>query len=179
MKRAQRLTWLLAGTLILALPHVPNAQGGYRLPPPAVANAIDAPPPPSIRFAPDAANALEVHRDALPDLLSPADAFCVASTEESFGLSALEAMACGTAVVGTRVGGLPEVVEDGVSGLLSPVEDLAGFAGHLASLLEDRGRSSAMGAAARERAMALFDRRRVVEQYESLYRRLIGGRLAS
>ena len=69
MKRAQRLTWLLAGTLVLALTHVPNAQGGYRLPPPAVANAIDAPPPPSIRFAPDAGHALEVHRDALPDLV--------------------------------------------------------------------------------------------------------------
>jgi len=115
-------------------------------------------------------------RDALPDLLSPADAFCVASTEESFGLSALEAMACGTAVVGTQVGGLPEVVENGTSGLLSPVEDLAGLAGHLASLLEDRSRASAMGAAARERASALFDRRRVVEQYEGLYRRLLGDR---
>jgi N-acetyl-alpha-D-glucosaminyl L-malate synthase BshA len=118
-------------------------------------------------------------RDALPDLLSPADTFCVASTEESFGLSALEAMACGTAVVGTQVGGLPEVVEDGVSGLLSPVEDLAGFAGHLATLLEDRDRSSTMGAAARERAAALFDRRQVVEQYEGLYRRLAGGGRAS
>jgi N-acetyl-alpha-D-glucosaminyl L-malate synthase BshA len=118
-------------------------------------------------------------RDALPDLLSPADTFCVASTEESFGLSALEAMACGTAVVGTQVGGLPEVVEDGVSGLLSPVEDLAGFAGHLATLLEDRDRSSTMGAAARKRAAALFDRRQVVEQYEGLYRRLAGGGRAS
>lgn len=114
-------------------------------------------------------------RDALPDLLSPADAFCVASTEESFGLSALEAMACGTAVVGTHVGGLPEVVEDGVSGHLSPVEDLPRFAGHLASLLQDRGRASTMGAAARARATALFDRRRVVEQYEGLYRRLTDG----
>lgn len=114
-------------------------------------------------------------RDALPDLLSPADAFCVASTEESFGLSALEAMACGTAVIGTCVGGLLEVVEDGVSGLLSPVEDLEGFAGHLASVLEDRERSAAMGAAARERAMGMFDRRRVVRLYEQLYRRLING----
>ena len=114
-------------------------------------------------------------RDALPDLLSPADAFCVASTEESFGLSALEAMACGTAVVGTRVGGLPEVVEDGVSGLLSTVEDLEGFANHLVSVMEDRERSAAMGAAARERAMGLFDRRRVVGQYEGLYQRLIEG----
>ncbi len=114
-------------------------------------------------------------RDALPDLLSPADAFCVTSTEESFGLSALEAMACGTAVVGTHVGGLPEVVEDGVSGLLSPVEDLQGFADHLVSVLEDRERSGTMGAAARERAMCMFDRRRVVGQYEALYQRLIEG----
>ena len=114
-------------------------------------------------------------RDALPDLLSPADEFCVASTEESFGLSALEAMACGTAVVGTSVGGLPEVVEDGVSGLLCPVDDLEGFARHLVSTLADRERSAAMGAAARERATLLFDRRQVVEQYEGLYRRLLQG----
>jgi len=112
-------------------------------------------------------------RDALPDLLGPADAFCVASTEESFGLSALEAMACGTAVVGTRTGGLPEVVEHGVSGLLSPVEDLDAYADHLAAVLEDRERATAMGAAARARAREHFDRRVVVARYEGLYRRLI------
>jgi len=55
------------------------------------------------------------------------------------------------------------------------VEDLPRFAGHLASLLQDRGRASTMGAAARARATALFDRRRVVEQYEGLYRRLTDG----
>lgn len=113
-------------------------------------------------------------RDVLPELLAPAQAFCVASTEESFGLSALEAMACGTAVVGTRTGGLPEVVEHGSSGLLSSVDDLEGFAAHLADLLSDPDRAERMGLAARERAVEHFDRQVVVGRYERLYRRLAG-----
>lgn len=112
-------------------------------------------------------------RDALPDLLGPADVFCVASTEESFGLSALEAMACGTAVVGTDAGGLPEVVVHGESGLLSSVPDQDTYAAHLAALLGDRDRAKAMGGAARDRAAANFDRRTVVSEYEALYRRLM------
>ena len=76
-------------------------------------------------------------------------------------------------MVGTRTGGLPEVVEHGVSGLLSPVEDLDAYADHLAAVLEDRERATAMGAAARARAREHFDRRVVVARYEGLYRRLI------
>ncbi len=108
-------------------------------------------------------------RDALPSLLGPADIFCLASTEESFGLSALEAMACGTPVVATRVGGVPEVVEDGRSGILVGVEDIQGYARGLASLLGDRERAAAMGRAARERAVHHFDREQIVRRYERLY----------
>ncbi|MEM9381093.1 MAG: N-acetyl-alpha-D-glucosaminyl L-malate synthase BshA [Planctomycetota bacterium] len=112
-------------------------------------------------------------RDALPELLSPADVFCVASTQESFGLSALESMACGTAVIGTLAGGLPEVVVHGETGLLSEVEDQATYAGHLAALLGDRARARTMGLAARERAQTRFERRKVVGEYEALYGRLL------
>ncbi|MFT5734327.1 MAG: N-acetyl-alpha-D-glucosaminyl L-malate synthase BshA [Planctomycetota bacterium] len=112
-------------------------------------------------------------RDALPEVLSPADVFCLPSTEESFGLSALEAMACGTAVLGTRVGGVPEVVENGVSGLLVEVNDREAYSRHLAALLGDRERARTMGLAARERAAARFDRHQVVRAYEDLYRDLI------
>jgi N-acetyl-alpha-D-glucosaminyl L-malate synthase BshA len=112
-------------------------------------------------------------RDALPELLAPADAFVLSSRDESFGLSALEAMSCGTPVVATRVGGVPEVVDDGETGLLADAEDLDGFAGNLAQLLFDRDRARAMGRAARAAAVERFARERVVGRYEALYRRLL------
>lgn len=112
-------------------------------------------------------------RDALPELLAPADVFVLSSRDESFGLSALEAMSCGTPVVATRVGGVPEVVEDGVTGLLAEVDDLDGFAARLAQLLFDRERSIEMGRAARAAAVERFARERVIGRYEALYRRLL------
>ena len=115
-------------------------------------------------------------RDALPELLAPADVFVLASAEESFGLSALEAMACGVPVVATRVGGVPEVIEDGKSGLLAPAEDLAAFAERLRELLFDRDRARSMGALARERVLAEFTRDPIVDRYEALYLRVIGSR---
>lgn len=114
-------------------------------------------------------------RSDLAELLAPADLFCLASTEESFGLSALEAMSSGTAVLGTRVGGVAEVVVDGTTGILVDPPDRAAFAGEMARLLGDRQEAAQLGAAARERAVARFDRRTVVEQYVSLYRELVGG----
>lgn len=115
-------------------------------------------------------------RDALPELLAPADVFCLASVEESFGLSALEAMACETPVVATDVGGVREVVEHGVAGLLSPVDDQDLFVEHLRSLVVDRERARAMGRAARRLAEAGFDHHRVVGRYEDLYLRLLEDR---
>ena len=112
-------------------------------------------------------------RDSLPELLAPADVFVLASREESFGLSALEAMACGTPVVSTAVGGVSEVVEDGVSGYLAPANDLDAFADRLASLLRDRDRAAEMGRAARRRAAENFERRSVVRRYERIYGRLV------
>ncbi len=112
-------------------------------------------------------------RDALPQLLGPAHVYCSSSSEESFGLSALEAMACGTPVVSTRVGGVPEVVEDGVSGFLTELGDLEAYADALARLLFDPELSRRMGAAARQTAIDRFDRVRVTAQYEAMYRRLL------
>ena len=74
---------------------------------------------------------------ALKALVASADVFALSSSEESFGLSALEAMSCGTPIVATRVGGVPEVVEDGVTGLLCPPDDIEGFSRRLAQLLFD------------------------------------------
>lgn len=113
-------------------------------------------------------------RSDLAELLAPADLFCLASTEESFGLSALEAMSAGTAVLGTRVGGVAEVVTDGTTGVLVDPEDRAAYASEMARLLGDRQGAARLGVAARDRAVARFDRRKVVEEYESLYRELVG-----
>ncbi len=112
-------------------------------------------------------------RDALPELLAPADLFLLSSSEESFGLSALEAMACGTPVVATAVGGVGEVVEDGVTGILSPADDREAFAAAISALLFDRERCAALGKASRRAAQQRFERRAVVACYEDLYRRLI------
>ena len=111
-------------------------------------------------------------RDALPELLAPADVFLLASSEESFGLSALEAMACGVPVVATAVGGVPEVVRDGETGLLSPADDEQAYAARVRELLLDRERSRAMGRAARADVEERFARDPVVTRYENLYRRV-------
>jgi N-acetyl-alpha-D-glucosaminyl L-malate synthase BshA len=112
-------------------------------------------------------------RDALPELLAPADVFVLSSSDESFGLSALEAMSCGTPVVATDVGGVSEVIRDRVTGLLSEANDLEGLAAHIRELLTDRPRARALGRAARADALERFDRHTVVARYEVLYRRLV------
>lgn len=112
-------------------------------------------------------------RDALPELLSPADVFLLSSSEESFGLSALEAMSCGVPVVATAVGGVPEVVRDGRTGFLSPADDQARYAERVRELLLDRPRAHAMGQAARKDVLARFSRGPIVDQYEALYRRVL------
>jgi N-acetyl-alpha-D-glucosaminyl L-malate synthase BshA len=112
-------------------------------------------------------------RDAIPELLSPADVFALSSREESFGLSALEAMACGTPVVATDVGGVSEVVEDGVTGLLAPANDIEDFAAKLGSLLFGEIDARAMGGRAREQAVERFARDKIVARYEDCYRRAL------
>lgn len=112
-------------------------------------------------------------RDALPELLAPADVFALSSSDESFGLSALEAMSCGIPVVATDVGGVSEVVQHDVTGLLSPADDVDAFARHLKDLLFHRDRARAMGAAARRCAEERFARGMIVRRYEAVYRRVL------
>jgi N-acetyl-alpha-D-glucosaminyl L-malate synthase BshA len=114
-------------------------------------------------------------RAEIEQLLAAADLFLLPSESESFGLAALEAMSCGVPVVGTRAGGLPEVVEEGVSGLLGAIGDVEGLAAAAVDLLADRERHAAFRRAARARA-AQFGRADVVKQYEELYASLVAGR---
>jgi alpha-maltose-1-phosphate synthase len=107
-------------------------------------------------------------------LLSHATVFACPSVYEPLGIVNLEAMACGTAVVASRVGGIPEVVEGGVTGLLVPPDDTAALADALNALLRDPVRAEAMGRAGRERAVKSFSWDTVAAQTASLYAELAG-----
>jgi N-acetyl-alpha-D-glucosaminyl L-malate synthase BshA len=112
-------------------------------------------------------------QDDVRALLSAADVFLLPSAQESFGLAALEAMACELPVVASRVGGLPEVIDDGVTGFLFAPEDTAGMAGAVVALLDDPARRVAIARAARASVMERFCDGAIVPLYEALYRRLI------
>jgi N-acetyl-alpha-D-glucosaminyl L-malate synthase BshA len=106
-------------------------------------------------------------------LLSTADLFLLTSSQESFGLAALEAMACDVPVVVTRVGGLPEVVEHGVTGFLHPLDDVDGMAASGVALLTDAGLHRRITAAARRTVTERFCSDLIVPRYEAFYERLV------
>jgi N-acetyl-alpha-D-glucosaminyl L-malate synthase BshA len=110
---------------------------------------------------------------AVENILSVADLFLMASEVESFGLAALEALACETPVVGYRIGGVPEVVEEGVCGMLAPVYDVEALGHAAAALLEDDDRLSAFRAAARHRAVERFSEDAGIRAYEAYYNRML------
>jgi len=113
----------------------------------------------------------------IEDYLQAADLGVFTSDLESFCLSILEAMCFGCPSVATAVGGVPEVVESGVSGLLVPAGDAGAVAGAIEALIADPARRRALGVAAQARARALFSAAAIVSRYEELYRRTCSGRL--
>ena len=113
-------------------------------------------------------------QEEVQSLLSIADVFLLPSSQESFGLAGLEAMACEVPVVASAVGGLPEVVEDGVTGFLHPPDDLDAMAASAVLLLKDPARHRAMAAAARARVSDRFCAERVVPMYEACYAQASG-----
>jgi len=112
--------------------------------------------------------------DRIEEIMLLADVFLLPSELESFGLSALEAMAAGVPVVGSDAGGLPEVVRHAETGFLLPVGDIDGMAARTIEILKDDEHRRSLGHAARARAASLFNADRIVTQYERLYERVIG-----
>ena len=107
------------------------------------------------------------------DYLSVADVLLLPSEQESFGLAALEAMACETPVVASNVGGIPEVVTDGETGFLSVVGDIEKMAEDAARLLGNEDLRHEMGARARSEAVSRYNTDRIIPQYLEFYERVL------
>ena len=112
-------------------------------------------------------------RADVADILRASDAFVLSSRWEGNPMSVMEAMAAGLPVVSTAVGGVPELVREGETGLLVPSEDTGALAQAIQALVDNPARRQAMGVAARQHAVASFDIRHTVRGYEQLYEALL------
>ncbi|MEZ5330509.1 MAG: N-acetyl-alpha-D-glucosaminyl L-malate synthase BshA [Thermoanaerobaculia bacterium] len=110
---------------------------------------------------------------SVEELLVGADLFLLPSETESFGLAALEALSCEVPVIATRVGGLPEVVDEGRTGHLLPVGDVEGMAEAAARLLRDESVRGLYGAEGRRQAVERFSENDIVARYRDVYRRTL------
>ncbi len=108
----------------------------------------------------------------VPWLLQSSDVFILPSETESFGLAALEALACGVPVVATNVGGFSELVNDGVTGHLHAVGDVEAMAGSVVALFRDDAMRARFSAAARREVEQRWQRGPMIDQYEAVYRSL-------
>jgi sugar transferase (PEP-CTERM/EpsH1 system associated) len=109
----------------------------------------------------------------VPSVLAAADVFALPSIAEGMSNTLLEAMAAGLPVVATRVGGNPELVEDGVTGQLVPIRDPVALREALAAYLDDPHLRAMHGKASRQRAVECFSLERMCQDYVALYRRLL------
>jgi len=109
----------------------------------------------------------------IADCLSLADLFLLPSEMESFGLAALEAMACEVPVVASRVGGLPEVIDEGVTGYLLEMGDVDGMAEAAIQLLQDEDLHQEMSRRARAVAVERFSSQKIVPIYEAFYQEVL------
>ena len=112
-------------------------------------------------------------QDNVNELLPLADLMIMPSQMESFGLAALEAMACGVPAIATRVGGVPELIDDQINGLLFEVGDVESMANAAIGLLSDRSRLQPFSAAARQTARERFCASSIIPRYEEYYERVV------
>ncbi|MCL6458464.1 MAG: N-acetyl-alpha-D-glucosaminyl L-malate synthase BshA [Gorillibacterium sp.] len=113
-------------------------------------------------------------QDDVAELLSLSDVLLLPSEKESFGLVALEAMACGVPTVGSLAGGIPELVQDGVTGFLSPIGDTTAMAEQVIRLFKDEHLYQQMSQACIERADHHFNYEKIGKEYEKIYYRVLG-----
>jgi glycosyltransferase involved in cell wall biosynthesis len=114
--------------------------------------------------------------DDVENCLGASDVFAFPSEFEALGLSLIEAAACALPCVGTRTGGIVDVIEDGRTGLLVPPADVEGLAMALGALVADPDRRAALGARGRERVVERFDVETSVDRYHALLHELAAGR---
>lgn len=141
---------------------------------------------PERQTAHDLAVELGVHDDVLflgtqdyiENLLGCADVFLLPSSEESFGLAALEALSCETPVVGSTVGGIPEVVDHNINGFLHPVGDVEAMANSVIELLTNDGMLRDFKQHARNKAVQVFDSALLVPEYEKFYLQILNSRVS-
>lgn len=113
------------------------------------------------------------HRTDIPELMQAMDLFVLPTRREGFGVVFAEAMAMGKATVGSDIGPIAEVLEDGVTGYLAPADNPEAFAARTLELLNDEAKRRTFGAAGRRRVEQLFSQSRMCELIEGHYRRLL------
>ncbi len=112
-------------------------------------------------------------QEALVELLNAADIFLIPSQSESFGLAALEAMACGLPVVASSVGGLPELVKHNETGFIAEIGDIDRMAKYVIDLLSNDKKYQIFSENARNRAVNLFDKSKIIPIYEQHYENVL------
>ncbi|MDR3667898.1 MAG: N-acetyl-alpha-D-glucosaminyl L-malate synthase BshA [Ignavibacteriaceae bacterium] len=112
-------------------------------------------------------------QEGLVEILSCSDLFLIPSQSESFGLAALEAMACGVPVISSSVGGLPELVKHNESGFIAEIGDIDRMAKYAIDLLTNDRKYKIFSKNSRDRAVDLFDISKVVPLYEAHYRKVL------
>ena len=109
----------------------------------------------------------------MAEILSVADLLLLPSENESFGLVALEAMACEAPVVASKVGGLPEVIREGIDGYLIAPKDVKAMASRTVEILSDPEKQRRMGLNARKFAMEKFCSTKIIPLYEEYYHQIV------
>ena len=113
-------------------------------------------------------------QNELPEILSSADIFLMPSQSESFGLSALEAMACEVPVISSSVGGLPELVVHNQTGYIAEIGDIDRMARYAIDLLTNESKRAMFAKEGRKRAMEMFNLEKIVTEYELHYEKVMG-----